>query len=34
MLQQYCLECHSTVEQEGELDLERFGKFDHVWCDP
>jgi hypothetical protein len=25
-----CLECHSTEEQEGELDLERFAKLDDV----
>ena len=25
LLKKYCLDCHSTEEQEGELDLERFG---------
>ena len=24
LLQQFCLKCHSTVEQQGDLDLERF----------
>src|SRR5690606_27822000 len=24
LLKQYCLDCHSAVEQQGELDLERF----------
>ena len=24
LLKQFCLECHSTAKQEGELDLERF----------
>ena len=30
LLKQYCLKCHSTVEQEGDLDLERFLTFDNV----
>lgn len=30
MVQRYCLECHSTEEQEGELDLERFAGLDQV----
>ena len=30
LLKRYCLKCHSTVEQEGDLDLERFLKFDDV----
>ena len=34
LLQQYCLKCHSTNLQEGELDLERFVKFDDVRRDP
>jgi len=34
LLEQYCLTCHSTVEREGELDLERFGKFGDVRRDP
>ena len=34
LLEQYCLTCHSTLEREGELDLERFGKFDDVRRDP
>ncbi|MBK7998651.1 MAG: hypothetical protein IPK15_08030 [Verrucomicrobia bacterium] len=24
ILKQYCLDCHSTEKQKGELDLERF----------
>jgi hypothetical protein len=30
LLKQFCLDCHSTVKQEGELDLERFAKLDDV----
>ena len=30
LIQRYCLECHSTEEQEGEVDLERFTRFDQV----
>ncbi len=30
MVVSYCLECHSTVTKEGELDLERFAKFDDL----
>ncbi len=30
LLKQFCLECHSTAKQEGELDLERFAKLDDV----
>ena len=28
LMQRYCLECHSTEEQEGDLDLERFTRLD------
>ncbi len=31
---QFCLDCHSTEGKEGELDLERFARFDHVRLDP
>ncbi len=30
LMKQFCLECHSTAKQEGELDLERFVKLDDV----
>lgn len=30
LLQQYCLECHSSEVKEGELDLERFASLDDV----
>ena len=30
LVQQFCLECHSSEEQEGELDLEQFATFDDV----
>jgi hypothetical protein len=30
LLARFCLECHSTETHEGELDLERFAKFDDV----
>lgn len=30
LVKQYCLKCHSTEEQQGDLDLERFTKFDEV----
>lgn len=30
LLTQFCMECHSTEQKEGELDLERFGNFDDV----
>ena len=30
MVKRYCLECHSSEEQEGDLDLERFTRLDHV----
>jgi len=30
LLKQFCLNCHSTDEQAGELDLERFAGLDHV----
>ena len=34
LLQKYCLKCHSTELQEGELDLERFSKFEQVRREP
>lgn len=34
LLERYCLKCHSTELQEGELDLERFSKFEQVRRDP
>ncbi len=30
ILRDYCVTCHSTDQQEGELDLERFGSLDQV----
>ena len=30
LMKQFCLECHSTAKQDGELDLERFAKLDDV----
>ena len=30
LLKRYCHECHSTEEQEGDLDLERFATLDHI----
>ena len=30
LVKQFCLECHSTAAQEGELDLERFASFADV----
>lgn len=30
LLKQFCLDCHSTAKQEGDLDLERFAKLDDV----
>lgn len=30
LLQEFCLDCHSTARQEGELDLERFATFADV----
>jgi hypothetical protein len=34
IVQKYCLTCHSTEKMEGDLDLERFGTFDHVRKEP
>src|SRR5688572_20885138 len=34
LLKQYCLECHSTEKQKGELDLERFSSFENVLKHP
>ncbi|MDA0810389.1 MAG: DUF1592 domain-containing protein [Planctomycetota bacterium] len=30
LLRDYCVTCHSTEKQEGELDLERFNSLDHA----
>ncbi|MDR3622771.1 MAG: DUF1587 domain-containing protein, partial [Paludisphaera borealis] len=30
LMKQFCIKCHSTEEQQGDLDLERFAKFDDV----
>jgi len=30
LMKQFCLECHSTAKVEGDLDLERFAKFEDV----
>ena len=30
LLKQFCLECHSTEQQEGELDLDQFGSIAQV----
>jgi hypothetical protein len=30
IVRQFCLKCHSTAEQKGDLDLERFSKLDDV----
>jgi hypothetical protein len=32
-LQKYCLTCHSTAEQQGDLDLERFRSVDDIRAD-
>src|SRR3954462_114557 len=34
MLQEYCLKCHSTEKQKGDLDLEQFGSLDAVRKQP
>ena len=34
IVKQFCNDCHSTADKEGELDLERFAKFDDVRHDP
>ncbi len=34
VLKQYCLDCHSTKKQKGDLDLERFTSLDLVKQDP
>lgn len=34
LLKQFCLDCHSTEDKEGELDLERFAKLDDVRTAP
>src|SRR5262245_15970079 len=30
LVKKYCLDCHSTAKQEGELDLERFTTLDAI----
>ncbi len=34
LLKQFCLDCHSTEKQEGELDLEQFAKLEQVRSEP
>ncbi len=34
MLKEYCITCHSTEKQKGDLDLERFSSLDRVKRDP
>lgn len=34
VLKEYCITCHSTEKQKGDLDLERFTSFDLVKRDP
>ena len=34
LLTRYCLDCHTTLEKQGELDLERFIDFESVRSDP
>jgi len=34
LTQRYCLDCHSTKDPKGELDLERFASFEDVRKDP
>ncbi len=34
LMAQFCLKCHSTEKQEGDLDLEHFTKLDHVRKSP
>jgi len=34
LLKLFCLECHSTPQKAGELDLEQFVRFDQVRLDP
>jgi len=34
LLERFCLECHSTDQQEGELDLDRFGTLSDIRRDP
>jgi hypothetical protein len=34
LLKRFCLECHSTKQKKGELDLERFAKLEDVQRDP
>ncbi len=34
IIQRYCLDCHTTLDKQGELDLERFANFDAVRTDP
>lgn len=34
LLREFCLKCHTTKDQQGDLDLERFGKLNDVRKDP
>ena len=34
LLRDYCVTCHSTEKQEGELDLERFNSIEQVKRQP
>ena len=34
ILKEYCITCHSTEKQKGDLDLERFKTFEQVRRDP
>ena len=34
VLKEYCITCHSTTKQKGDLDLEQFSSFDLVKADP
>ena len=34
ILNEYCVTCHSTEKQKGDLDLERFKTFDEIKSDP
>src|SRR4051812_36657123 len=34
LVKQFCLKCHSTDAQEGELDLERFASLDQIRREP
>ena len=34
LLKEYCITCHSTAKQKGDLNLEQFSSFDMVKADP